>query len=136
MRPNLRMSRNRISSIQPNPSELADVAISKFAPVGQSEDDVNVPILGGTGRYHEQLAGHLEMDRQHSRLGVGRGRPEPDQELLAAPAHSFDLTPLHCLGKAIRRVAPERLRPIRPRADDPRARHQAAQVPGDRLDFG
>ena len=106
---------------------------------------MNVPILGGTGRYHEQLAGHLEVNgqdrgavrRRGSRLAIrGHARPKPDQQLLAAPAHSFDLTPLHCLGKAIRRVAPERLRPIRPRADDPRARHQAAQVPGDRLDFG
>jgi hypothetical protein len=132
-----------VAAIQTHPPEFPDVAEPNLAPIGQRQDDVNVPILRRTGRNHEQLAGHLEVNGQNYRsgrrrsLGFAHGsRPQPDQELLSAPSNSLYLASRNRDRKALRLVAAQRLGPIRARADDPRACHQATEVAGNRLDFG
>ena len=48
-----RQARDRVAAIQAHPPELADVAEADLAAIGQSQDDVDVPILRRTGRHHE-----------------------------------------------------------------------------------
>ncbi len=106
---------------------------------------MDVAVLGSIGRNHEQLARHLEVNRQNrrvrrrslSRAGlVNSGlRREPDQQLLAASADTLDRPPRDVVRKSRGVVASQSRGPIRARAGDPRARHQASQVACDRLDF-
>jgi hypothetical protein len=55
--------------------------------------------------------------------------------LLAAPPDALDLAAGDRPGKPFRFVAAQGPRPVRARADNPRARHQAAQIVRNRLDF-
>lgn len=105
---------------------------------------MDVSILRRAGRHDEELARHLEMDRQDGRLGCGGSarsglaialRPEPDEELLAPPADALDRPPNHGRGEGLGLVAAQRPRPVGARTGDPRACHQAAEVAGYRLDF-
>ena len=71
---------DRVTAIQPDPSELADVPEPELPAVGQLEDEPDVRVFGQVRRHDEQLAGHLEMDRQ-------RGVPaEVDHDLLGPAA--------------------------------------------------
>jgi len=124
---------------------------------------VNVAILGRARLHDEELPRHLEMHRQDRELegrwalgfrgrrlrrpgvdvrggtpGSGPGHlcgPEPDEQLLAAPAHAFDLAAVDCGRESRLLVAPQGPRPVGTGVDDSGARHQAPQVAGDRLDF-
>ena len=125
----------RIPAVQPDPPELAHVAEPELAAIVEHEHQVDVAILRRRRGDDEELAGHLEMNRHHRKFRVGRGRAQPDQELLAAPADSFDLASGDAGRELLGAVAAQRFRPVRARAHDPGACHQAAQVSGDRLDF-
>ena len=72
---------DRIAPVQPDLAELADVAEADLATVGQLEDEPDVRVLGRVGRHDEQLAGHLEVDRQRGvagQLDDDELRPPPD----------------------------------------------------------
>ncbi len=141
-----RLARIRVAPIQPHPPELAHVAEAQLAAVGQRQHDVDVAILGSARRHDEELAGHLEVDRQDRGLRGGRCGPGPRPRrrvrTRARPGAACRAGP-----RLRSRVPPPP--PRRPpargsaasaasselRTHDPRARHQAAQVAGDRLDF-
>ena len=145
----------RIAAVEPHPPELAHVAEPQLATVVERQHHVNVAILGRARLHDEKLPRHLEVDGQDRELPGGgfRGRrvgrrwgtpragawylcrPEPDEQLLAAPAHPFDLAPVDCGRESRLLVAPQGRRPVRAGIDDSGARHQTAQVAGDRLDF-
>ena len=156
-----RHTRIRIASVQADPPELAHVAESQLAAVGQLEHDMDVTVLGRRRGNDEELSGHLEVNRQdgcRAARWVGRigrtvridrngGRPrrrvecglrrrtQHDQQLFATPADAHYLAARNRRGEGRCVVAAQRPGPVRPHPDDPRPHHQAAQVPGDRFDF-
>ena len=136
-----RQPRGQVAAIQPHPPELTHIAEAQLPAVGKGQHNVNVAILWSARLHYEELARHLEVNRQHGRIraravavGIAR-RPEPHEQLFAAPAHTHDLAAHERPRESLRVVAAQRTRPVGARADDPRAYHEAAQIPGDRFDF-
>ena len=70
--------------VQPHPTELADVAEPDLPAVLELEHESDVRIVRNALAHDEQLAGHLEVDRQE---GVA---VERDDDLLAAPRDALD----------------------------------------------
>ena len=135
-----RLAGLRVAAIQPHPPELAHVAKAQLATVGQGQHHVDMSVRWRFRRHDEELPGHLEVDREHRGLGGSlfrrpARRSEPQEQLLAAATDALDLASRHARRERLRLVAAQSRRPVGARADDPRARHQAAQVAGDRLDF-
>ena len=115
---------------RPDLAELADVAEAQLAAVRELQDEPDVRIVGRVGRDHEQLAGHLEVDRER---GVAR---QLDDELLGAPADRQDGPSGDAVGERDRVVRAQRARPRAAGADDRRAHEARAQVARDGLDLG
>ena len=118
-RPNLRMSRKRSS---------------RAVVERQRQPLVRVPRQ--RRRHHEQLAGHLEVDRQEGAAG------EVDDQLLAAPPDRLDPATRDARREPCRVLVPQRPLPAHARARDRRAgpavgRQEAApEVARDGLDLG
>ena len=121
---------HRVAAVEADLPELADVAEADLAAVGQLEDQPHVRVLGRLGRDDEQLAGHLQVDRQ------GRVAGQVDDDLLGAPPDGLDPSPGDGLGERLGRVRPQGPRPRDARADDRRAQDARSQVARDRLDLG
>ncbi len=116
IRPNLRMSRKRIS----RPSASASTRWTYGS-------------TGVAGRHHEELAGHLQVDRQRR----ARRRRARTTTQLGPPPDRLDPPPGDGGGERLaRRVRRDRPRPVAARADDRRADDEPAQVARDRLDLG
>ena len=58
------LAADRVPPVQADLPELPDVPEAQLAAVGQLEDEADVWILRAVGGDDEELAGHLEMDRQ------------------------------------------------------------------------
>ncbi len=107
------------SPIRPN---LRDVPEADLAAVAKREAHVDVGIGRRLGRHDEQLAGHLEMDRQGSVAG------EIDDHQLRPPADTLDPSTRHGRREVVgRRVRRERSRPVAAGADDRRGRDKAGR---------
>ena len=124
------LARDGIAAVQPDLAELADVPEMDLAAVGELEHQPNVGILGRAGRDHEQLAGHLQVDRQR---GVAR---QLHDELLGAPAHGQDLAAGDAGVEPDGILRSERAGPVGPCAGDRRADQSRSQVARDGLDLG
>ncbi len=75
---------DRIDRIDADPAELANVAEPQLATIIEREDGPHVLIGPGRGGNHEQLPGHLQVDRHD------RAARQADHELLAATADRLD----------------------------------------------
>ena len=73
-----------VREVQPDPAELADVAEPELAAVVERQHEPQVRILPCVAGHDEQLAGHLEVDREERAAG------QVDDELLAAPPDRLD----------------------------------------------
>jgi len=51
-------------SVEPQPPELPDVAEEDPAAIRELQSDMDVTIVLRAGRQHEELPGHLHLDRQ------------------------------------------------------------------------
>ncbi len=122
---------SRVPRPEPYPAELADVAEAELAAVVQREAQVDVPVGRGAGRHHEELAGHLEVDRQR-----GTARQVHDDQL-RAPADRVDAAPGHGAGeRGDRGVRGDRARPVARGTGDRGAHDEPPQVARDRLHLG
>ena len=63
---------DRVAPVQPDLAELADVPEAQLTAVRQLQDEPDVRVLGRVGGHDEQLAGHLEVDRQRGVARSGR----------------------------------------------------------------
>src|SRR5207247_7990409 len=61
------LARYGVTTIQPDPTELPDVAEAQLAAVVELEHEPDVGILARRRRNDEELARHLEVDRQGGR---------------------------------------------------------------------
>src|SRR5262249_57031667 len=73
-----------VGAVQPEATELADVPEPQLAAVRELEREPLVRVAREPGRDDEQLACHLEVDRQERAAG------ELDDALLAPPADGLD----------------------------------------------
>ena len=125
-----------VRRVQPDPPELAHVAEADLAAVVEHEGHALVRVDRHARRHDEQLAGHLEVDRQEG------AAVEIDQDVLAAPAHALDPPAGHPGDEPRRVLVAERPGPRDARADDHRAGSRAVgqqvapEVAGDGLDLG
>ena len=125
-----------VGRVQPDAPELADVAEAQLAAVVERQREALVRIQRAGRRHHEQLAGHLEVDREE-RAGV-----EVDDHLLAPPPDRLDPTARDPRDEPCRVLVPQRARPGDAGAGDPRpgsvavGQQVAAQVARDGLDLG
>ena len=125
-----------VRRVQPDPPELAHVPEADLAAVVEHQGGALVRIHGDAGRHHEQLPGHLEVDRQEG------AAVEVDQHVLAAPADALDAPAGHPGDERGRVLVTQRPGPRDARAGDPRAgsraigQQVAPEVTGDGLDLG
>ncbi len=78
------LAAERVAGVEPDPTELADVAEAELATVGQLEDEPDVGVIGRSGRHDEELPGHLQVDRQ------GRLARQLDDDELGPPVDGLD----------------------------------------------
>ena len=116
---------------QPDAPELAHVAVSQLAAVGQREDDARVRVVGRPRFRHDERAGHAQRhghDPSRPRGAAGRS------SRAASPDGSSRR-------RSRRRTAPAAAdggscAPNGPLPSDRRARHPALEIARDGLDFG
>ena len=139
-------------AIQPHPPELAHVAEADFAAVGQRQHDVDVAILGvpaaTTNSWPVILrwtVGPLASGARGPRGPAGSAGRSRGPRVAAGPSQTRSCFPRRPTPSISRPATPPRRLPaswlrnvggqLELRIHDPRARHQAAQIAGDRLDF-
>ena len=124
-----------VGAVEADPAELADVAEAQLAAVVERQRQPLVRVSRQRGGDHEQLAGHLEVDRQEGAPG------QVDDELLAAPPDRLDPATRDARREPCRVLVPQRPLPADARAGDHGpggvvGEQVSAQVARDRLDLG
>ena len=125
-----RLARCGIEVVEADSPELADIAETELPAVVEGDDQADVTVERRPGRDHEQLPGHLEVDRHEGPTG------QPDHELLAAASDGLDAAAGEGRPDRVGGVGAQRPRPEAHGVGDGRVEDQAAEVARDRLDLG
>ena len=116
---------------QTDAPELAHVAIAQFAPIGQTEDDPRVAIVGRSWRRHDERAGHAQSHGHHPTIR------ELQQHALRPPSDARDHGAAELGGEPLRRLRmADRAIPAHLDVGDLRPGDPALQVACDCLDLG
>ena len=118
-----------LAPVHPHAPELAHVAEAQLAAIGQVEDDPHMAVEGSVGGRHEDLAGHLQLDRQ------GELAAQLEEHELRTPPDRFDAPARHPTRELPGWHAGDGSRPVKAPVGDDRSHDEAAEVAGDGLDL-
>ena len=128
-----------VTAIQPDTPELARVAHAQLFAVVEPEAHVDVLVVRHVGVDHVELAGHLDLYRQHGVVADGIGALTPGErhdQPLGAPVDGQHQTPAYLLDELIGRGVFDLARPVKPGGGDCSADDERAKLARDRLDLG